>query len=61
MKVTFIKMTDKCEALKIEKIKWSDFEEKLLMDIINSGDNGAIKCVMVDLNSKFVEFLADPQ
>ena len=40
--------------------RWSDFEEKLLMDIINTGDKGAIKCVMCDLNSKFVEFLAIP-
>ena len=30
------------------------------MEIIKSGDKGAIKCVMVDLNSKFVEFLTDP-
>ena len=40
--------------------KWSNFEEKFLMDIINSGDKGAIKCVMVDIYSKFVEFLVDP-
>ena len=30
------------------------------MDIINTGDEGSIKRVMVDLNSKFVEILADP-
>ena len=30
------------------KYRWSSTEERVLLDIINNGDDGVLKCVIID-------------